>query len=126
MKSLILMLLSTAGVAAHALPSAEQKCYQAMDHSAKSAKPTVVMANSDRAWNRLLEDVIQNARLECKDGPKFGDCLAGFLDNLHACDNVADKKLQTYIEELRRSAEAHATPSGKPVQMSKEDLGSQK
>jgi hypothetical protein len=120
MKALILVLCTILSAAAFAIPSAEQKCYQAMDHSAKTSKPTVVMANSGPAWNFLLEDVIKKARLECKEGAKFGECLGGFLDDLRACDNVGDKKLQIYIEEVRRAAEPHATHSGKPVEVSAE------
>jgi hypothetical protein len=110
----------------------QKGCYQAMDHSRKAAKPTAVTANSESSWNLLLEGVIKKARLECKDGPKFGECLGEFVDNLSACDGVGDKKLQTYIEEMRRSALAHATPKSKadaparPLEVSTEADGATK
>jgi hypothetical protein len=108
MNMILLVLLSAASVFAQTR-NTERGCSQAMDHSTKTGKPSAIIANSDAAWDAMLENQIQKARLECK-GEKMGDCLSKFLDDLSACEGVGSANLQRYVEELRRSAEAHATP----------------
>jgi hypothetical protein len=93
-------------------------CFQALDHSAKRGKPSIVMANSPRIWNNLLEDQIHRSKSECNKGTKK-KCLSEFLRNLAACDGVGDAHLQSVVEKNRRLAEAQAVRAGKRVASSK-------
>jgi hypothetical protein len=81
-------------------------CFQALDHSAKRGKPSIVMANSPRIWNNLLEDQIGRSKRECK--PTNKKCLHEFLRSLAACDGVGDAHLQNVVEKSRRVTENQA------------------
>lgn len=98
-------------------------CFESVSHLKASREG---LGNTEKAALANLEYSIQKAREACKEGPQFNTCITGFLSDLEACEGVGDNHLKAYVSEVRRAAEPHGVPAGKPVQMSKEDRGSSK
>ena len=89
--------------------------YLTMDQSPATVKSSLVTPDSDNAWDAILEGRISKARSECK-GEKLGSCLSEFLLKLEACERVGGRRLRTYVNEIRRSAEAHASAAKYPAE----------
>jgi hypothetical protein len=124
MKTLILVSLTLATGAAFAQPRNTQKeCYRVMDPSTKkTGKAAVVMANSDAAWDVLIDDITSKAVADCKEGAGYTSCIDDFLDHLHSCEGVVHTPtIQKNIADLKRAAEAHSSGTHKaPVAISAE------
>jgi len=113
MKTIFFLLLSVAFAQSK---NTQLGCYRAMDRS--GVKKPGDGASSEAAWNVLLEDQIKKAQHKCNPEEKtYGDCLGEFVDSLRACEGVGDKDLQIYVQDMRKTALAHATHNSKPTSM---------